>query len=77
MSPSTPSHNTRPGQHRRHPDRRDQTTGAPAAQPLEETVDAAPWPVEGAPWGTPGNHLTGPIPRIRKKSDGSLDHDDS
>ena len=31
-------------------------------------------PIVAPPWGTPGNHLTGPIPRIRRRDDGSLTH---
>lgn len=40
---------------------------------VEEPVSSS-WPVVTAPWGTPGNHLTGPIPRIRRRRDGSLTH---
>lgn len=32
------------------------------------------WPAVNAPWGTPGNHLTGPIPKLRRRDDGSLTH---
>ncbi|GAB49847.1 hypothetical protein [Mobilicoccus pelagius] len=41
---------------------------------IEEPVSTS-WPAVVAPWGTPGNHLTGPIPRIRRRRDGSLTHE--
>lgn len=41
--------------------------------PPEPPVSSS-WATVTAPWGTPGNHLTGPIPRIRRRGDGSLTH---
>ncbi|GMA41345.1 hypothetical protein [Mobilicoccus caccae] len=41
--------------------------------PQEPDVSTS-WRTITAPWGTPGNHLTGPIPRIRRRPDGSLTH---
>ncbi|MDO5628926.1 MAG: hypothetical protein Q4G43_11455 [Mobilicoccus sp.] len=58
-------------------DDRERRAGASSSLPYEHQA-AAPlpteWPARSAPWGTPGNHLTGPIPRIRKRPDGTLDH---
>ena len=46
---------------------------ADAATGSEPPVSTS-WATVTSPWGTPGNHLTGPIPRIRKRDDGSLTH---
>lgn len=44
-----------------------------AAQADSEPLSTS-WRVIQAPWGTPGDHLTGPIPRIRRRADGELTH---
>lgn len=51
----------------------DSRTPAPDGALVEEPVSMS-WPTVTAPWGTPGNHLTGPIPRIRRRRDGTLTH---
>lgn len=55
------------------PASRDGRPVAPDGALIEEPLSTG-WPVLAAPWGTPGNHLTGPIPRIRRRRDGSLTH---
>ncbi|WP_040157143.1 hypothetical protein [Mobilicoccus massiliensis] len=71
------------------PSSRDDATGQPedpstqaesvphdsGAEGVDEPPASSSWQAV-APWGTPGNHLTGPIPRIRKRRDGSLTHDE-
>lgn len=45
----------------------------PRDAPTEPPVSSS-WPAVNAPWGTPGNHLTGPIPKLRRRNDGSFTH---